>query len=561
VIQVTDAKNLRRSLFLTLELAEMDVPFVLALNMSDEALDRGIRIDSRKLSRILGVEVVPTVATTGKGMGALKRTALLARRSSLRVTYDSAIEEAIVLIARLLPRGTGGSRLVPVMLLSGDSTVWCLIDGLGQDQDREIRNIIGRTQEKYGLPLSVVISGRKQERIQAIAEEIISAGTPASASAGERIGEWTTRPWPGIPVALLVVLVMYFFVGRFAAGEVVGFLEETVFGRFISPFLGWLIRGLLPVPLLQDLLVGPYGLLTMALTYAFAIVLPIVAAFFLFFGILEDSGYLPRLAVMADRILRVMGLNGKAVLPMVLGLGCGTMATLTSRILDTRKERIIVTFLLALGVPCSAQLGVIMGMLAGLSPGGALVWVAVVMSVVLLVGILLAHLVPGGRSCFIQEIPPMRVPGLSNILVKVGARLEWYLKEAVPLFMLGTLVLFLGDRFGVLGWLERVGTPLVVGFLGLPAKATEAFLIGFLRRDYGAAGLYVLARQGLLDHVQVVVSVVTITLFIPCIAQFMVMIKERGWKVAMGITTTVLALAFLVGGGLSFLLRALNAQF
>jgi len=237
------------------------------------------------------------------------------------------------------------------------------------------------------------------------------------------------------------------------------------------------------------------------------------------------------------------------------------MATLTARILETKKERVIVTLLLALGVPCSAQLGVILGMIRSLSIGATLVWGGCVLATMLAVGWLAARVIPGSSSDFILELPPIRRPQIGNLVVKTLARIEWYLREAVPLFLLGTLVLFAADRLHVLGAIQRAASPVVEGVLGLPARATDAFLIGFLRRDYGAAGLYNMAREGLLNPVQVVVSMVTITLFIPCIANFFIMIKERGVKTALALTAVIVPMAFLVGGALNFGLRALGVTF
>jgi ferrous iron transport protein B len=325
-------------------------------------------------------------------------------------------------------------------------------------------------------------------------------------------------------------------------------MSGTVFGKVINPLSTSLIDGLIPIPFVHDLLVGQYGIISMALSYGLALVLPIVATFFIAFSILEDSGYLPRLAVMLNRVFKAMGLNGKAVLPMVLGLGCDTMATITTRILETRKERIMVTLLLALGVPCSAQLGVILGMLGTLNPVGALIWATVVVGTMLIVGLLAAKLLPGERGDFILELPPLRLPRLDNILIKTLARMEWYLKEVLPLFVIGTLILFALDKTGLLVAVERIASPVVVGMLGLPAAAAGAFLIGFLRRDYGAAGLFALALSGQMTPHQVLVSLIVITLFIPCIANVLIIVKEYGAKVAIGVALTVFPLAFLVGG-------------
>jgi ferrous iron transport protein B len=298
----------------------------------------------------------------------------------------------------------------------------------------------------------------------------------------------------------------------------------------------------------------------MALTYAIAIVLPIVGFFFIAFGLLEDSGYLPRLAVMVNRVFKIMGLNGKAVLPMILGLGCDTMATLTTRILETKKERILVTLLLALGVPCSAQLGVILGLVAGLSGLATSIWLGTLLAVMLLVGYLAAKVIPGEPSDFVLELPPIRVPQLANILVKTLARVQWYLKEAVPLFMLGTFILFISHKVGALAYIQALTDPIVVNFLGLPSRAAEAFVIGFLRRDYGAAGLFMLAKEGLLDPIQIVVSLTVMTLFVPCIANFFMMVKERGMKTALYMTAFIFPFAFGVGGALNWVLRTFDIQ-
>jgi ferrous iron transport protein B len=294
----------------------------------------------------------------------------------------------------------------------------------------------------------------------------------------------------------------------------------------------------------------------MALTYAIAIVLPVVIAFFTFFGILEDSGYLPRLSVMLNRVFRRMGLNGKAVLPMVLGLGCDTMATLTTRILETRKEAIIVTMLLALGVPCSAQLGVIMAMLGGVGLAGTLVWVGITVGTIFVVGWLASKVVKGNAGDFILEIPPVRMPKLSNILIKVLARTEWYLKEAVPLFIIGTLLLYVLDSIHLLTKIQKLMAPLVVGALGLPAQAANAFLIGFLRRDYGAAGLYAMQKAHALTPNQTVIALTVITLFIPCVANFLVMWKERGSKTALAIAGFILVYSFGIGWAMKVVFQA-----
>ncbi len=555
IIQGIDTKNLRRGLLITLQLAEIGIPFVIALNLFDEARSRGISVDAEKLSETIGTAAIPTVATLRKGMDQLLKALQNPRVSTFVTHYDRRIEDGVGRITPLLPEARISKKSLALMLLAGDESLnnW-LHEHLKEQTIREIDAIRLEVQSSFSEPLAYVINHSRLMASDRLLTEVFSETGKRERDINSFLGRWTMHQVWGIPFLLAVLYGFYQFVGVFGAGVLVNFLENDVFKGLINP---WAVKlfDYIPIGILKELFVGQYGIITMALTYAIAIVLPIVGTFFIAFGILEDSGYLPRLAVMVNNVFKAMGLNGKAVLPMVLGLGCDTMATLTTRILETRKERIIVTLLLALGVPCSAQMGVVLGMLGGVSFMATLVWLGVVIGVLLLVGYLASKIIPGAESDFILELPPIRFPQLSNIGIKTMARIEWYLREAVPLFILGTLILFISDKLGLLAISEKVAAPLVVGFLGLPIKATEAFIIGFLRRDYGAAGLLVLARAGQLDSIQIVVSIVTITLFVPCIANFFMIIKEQGIRVALYITGFIFPFAFLVGGILNIVLR------
>jgi ferrous iron transport protein B len=564
VLQVCDAKNMRRSLMITIQLAEMEVPLVLAVNMADEARDRGVMPRLDLLEERLGIPAVPTVAVRKKGTDRLLHLLADSRGPAIRVRYGDRIEAALVRMESLLPPETPvGKRSLALMLLCGDDSLapW-LADNVPASRIREMNAVRNRLVPEAGEDIAFQVNKVRLAWIDRLLGEMgREPAPPAGRDLAQRFGRLAMDPVYGIPILSAVLLLAYGFVGVFGAGYLVDLLQEGLFDRWIVPAIGWAVDRILPWPLARDFLVGPYGLVSMALSYAIAIVLPIVGTFFLGFGILEDSGYLPRLAVMVDRIFKKIGCNGKAVLPMVLGLGCDTMATLTTRILETRKERVIVTLLLALGIPCSAQLGVILGMLASVGIAATVTWLALLLGVILLVGYLAAQVIPGESSDFILEIPPIRWPQVGNLAVKTMARIEWYLREAVPLFVVGTLVLFAADRLGWLSMLQRAGEPLIVRMLGLPPKTTEAFLIGFLRRDYGAAGLYDMSKSGMLTNLQVVVSLVTMTLFIPCLANFLVIVKEHGPKVAAGMALFIFPFAMLVGAAVNFGARWLGVHF
>jgi len=489
VVQVADARNIRRALMLTWQIARCGKPMVLVLNMTDEARSRGVDIDANQLHADLGVPVVETVATEGRGLADLRRA--LARARIVDVPADS------------------------------DAASWA----------------------------------------HALSERVRRIRPRASPRIQEAIGRAVRQPLTGLPILAGVLYLMYLFVGVFGAQTLVGLIEHGLFARVVNPAATALATRFIPIGFVRDLLVGQYGLITMGLTYAIGIVLPVVTTFFLMFGWLEDSGYIPRLAIFCDRTFRMMGLNGKAVLPMVLGLGCDTMATMTTRILGSRKERLIAILLLALGIPCSAQLATILGILGGISFAALLTLFGVVVLQMFLVGFLAARVLPGDRSDFILELPPIRLPSMRNLLRKTLMRVRWYLGEAVPLFLIGTLLLFLLDRTGALKLVIGLAQPVVTGLLGLPATAAQVFVMGFLRRDYGAAGLYQMSHAGTLSSVQAVVALTVMTLFVPCVANFLMIVREQGIKVGVAMLALITVVALSTGVALNYVLRFLSVSF
>jgi len=548
VIQVGDAKNLRRTLSLTVQLAEMGLPMALSLNMMDEADSRGVRLDHNCLGEAMGISVVPTAAVHGRGIKELISCVQTASAPALLLEYPYAVESVLQRIIPQLPQASISPRSLALLWLSGDPVSETYMKG--HLRQEEYQSLLAMRESI--LEEALDLPGQIQVTRQAFVDKLVNLAVLDTGEGwkgiSKKIGYLATHPVWGIGILALVLYSIYWFVGVFGAGTLVGILEENLFGGVINPWVTGMVEKYISIPLVADLLVGEYGIWTMGMTYAIALILPIVTTFFLAFGIMEDSGYLPRLAALSNRIFRFLGLNGKAVLPMVLGLGCVTMATLTTRVLEKKRERLLVTLLLALAVPCSAQLGVVMGMLAGISLSATLIWSGVVMLILLAIGWLAARLVPGERTQLLVEMPPLRMPVISNVVVKTLARLEWYLKEVVPLFIVGTLILFVLDKTAILDWIIRIGEPLVSGWLGLPAQASAAFLIGFMRRDFGATGLFLMEAQGLLNPAQVVVAMVTITLFIPCVASIMMIAKERGWRTAAGMVVLIIPLAFLIGG-------------
>jgi len=565
VVHVVDAKNLERMLPMTLQLVEAGLPVILVLNLMDEAERLGVQVNAAILERALGVPVLTTALTLGRGTAQVKEkiaacfTERLANRpvttSQIRVNYHVVIEEALTEMEALLGDSYRMTRrMIALLLLQDDAEVASLVREQEGQSASEIIQIAEAARARFSQPLSYIVACKQREAAQRILQSVLSLPERRVSGFAERLSEAMMNPWSGLPILVLSLFLLYEFVGVLGAQTLVDFLEESVFGVYINPWVNQVLAALIPWPVVRDLFGGQYGVITLGVRYAVAIILPIVGTFFLAFSVIEDSGYLPRLAMLIDRVFKKIGLNGRAVIPMVLGFGCDTMAVIVTRTLETRRERLLSTLLLALAIPCSAQLGVMLGLMAG-QPKLLALWTIIVTGIFLLVGFLAAQVMPGERPTFYMELPPLRLPTFGNIIVKTYTRMEWYFREVFPLFILASVIIWFGRLTGLFDVVVNALVPLV-RWIGLPDETAVAFLFGFFRRDYGAAGLYDL--RSTMNGVQLLVSTVTMTLFVPCIAQFSVTLKERGLKTALAIFAFIFPFAFLVGGLLNKLLVVLG---
>ncbi|MEM9447147.1 MAG: ferrous iron transporter B [Cyanobacteria bacterium P01_E01_bin.6] len=468
-------------------------------------------------------------------------------------TYPHPIERAIAHIEALLSNQyeRALSQLYPIskrslalLLLQHDADLWTHAQH-HESNWLAIEAVVTQAQEQCEEPLTVAIAKARQQ----IAWDLESLSVTETSSKerrwAERLHQLTVHPVTGFPILVIILYYgVYKFVGEFGAGTMVESIE-TFFEGSINPWVNGAIATILPWPIIQDLFVNDYGMITLGLRYAVAIVLPIVTTYFFMFSLLEDSGYLPCLSLMLDRLFKAMGLSGRAVIPMVLGLGCDTMATMVTRTLETRRERLLATFLLALAVPCAAQWGVILGLLAH-QPAALALWSGVILGIFLLIGTLAARILPDKPASFYMDIPPLRLPTLRNVLKKTAVRVKWYFWEIVPLFIWASVFIWLGRLTGLFDAIIRLLEP-VTAWLGLPASTTPIFLYGFFRRDYGAAGLFDLQQGDILTGNQLVIAAVVLTLFLPCIAQLQILIKERGLKTAIGMVAFIVPFALTVG--------------
>ncbi|MEW6064372.1 MAG: ferrous iron transport protein B [Bacillota bacterium] len=522
LVNIVDAVHLERDLFLTKQLIDTGLPVLVVLNMMDEAEHQGIKIDLRVLRELLGVPVLATAAVEGRGMAQLKE----AIRSARAGRVLPVVQEKLAELPADIPHPE------KLLILEGDPVVAARF-GVDPGKYREL------------------IYGARRQWVNELVAMSIKETRPEEAW-GAVLSRWMIQPPTGIPLLLLTLWVLYQLVGVFVAQTVVGFTEGILMGEYFQPAVRALVDRLVaPESAVNQILVGDFGVITMTVTYLLGLLFPLVLGFNLVLALLEDTGYLPRIATLLDRILTSFGLNGQAVIPLVLGFGCVTMALMSTRLLGSDRERRIATIILALTVPCSAQLAIIATMLAGLGPGYAVVYGLIIFSVFITGGVLLNRFVPGQSTSLWIDLPPLRLPKPGNVLKKSWLKSYEFIIEAAPLFALGALCLGLLNVSGSLSAIENALVPLTVNWLGLPKEAASGFIMGVIRREFGTAGLFTFP----MSDMQKLVALTTITLFVPCIASAMVIYKERGWREGTAIWAGVIAVAFFIGGLVNQLLN------
>ena len=552
---VADARNLKRSLTLLLHYADFGVPLLIVLNMVDEALVRNLRVDADRLARLLGVPVVSTVAVEGGGVNNLRsRTGEVARLTA-QLPLPGAVRRYLEEAEKVTP----GRRLARGLLLSAlaeDDVVRHHLDRrLSPDESEALRQLITATKNSLLKAPDLLLLEVYQSAAEHLTESVLETTSSPSLPLIDRVGMWARNPITGIPIALAVLSLMFLVVGKLGAEFLVEQLEGRLFGELLVPATRTFLEGHTAPPLLVRALVGEFGLLSTGLALSLGLVMPVLLTFYAAFGLLENSGYMVRLAVLLHRTFRRIGLSGKAVLPVILGFSCITMAVLSTRILNHRRERILATLLLVLGIPCAPLLSVMLVLLGDLPVWGGPFIFGFVLLQVGLVGHFANRLLPGRPTPLLLEIPPLRLPKLFPLLHNALRRTWFFLHEALPVFLLATFLLFVLDEAGGIALLERLAAPVLSGLIGLPPESVNVFLLSTIRREAGVALLADYVHRGAFTPVQIVINLLLVTFLIPCVNTILVIVKELGTKAALAICAFVVTYALLLGSLLNLVLN------
>lgn len=594
VLNITSATSLDRDLFLTKQLIDMGKSLILVINQMDEAKAIGLEIDTKKLSKLLGIPVLATTAIAGEGMEEVKNSIYpISKSTAKKGSIDPVLKNQLT---ELLPEVSNQAEAL--LLLEGDLVIAERYKITPRNKRAELYN--QRRKEVNEIIKEVTSYKNKKERFLTKVSNVL------------------IEPfWGTIIAAFVGYLCLYQLLGVWVGSYLINFTEKKIMNAYYEPFIKEATGQIFPVEvkrdykvfvfqngflkdkeqyntLIQDrqinknikdeyffgpndyiesianteaktylkndlfsgigtILSGKYGILTLTVTYLLGLLLPLVLAFYAALAVLEDSGYLPRLAVLIDGLLSRIGMNGRAIIPLILGLGCVTMASVTTRLLSTKREKIIAMTILGFAIPCSAQLGVIQTLLArsgGLSSW--LIWVSILGTVLILTGYVMNKFLPGKATPLLIDLPPLRIPKLKNIFYKTRTKVMFFMTEAVGAFILAAFIVACMQITGLLQRIIVLFEPISMNLLHLPKEVSISFILGMVRRDFGAFGLTELS----MTPAQVTVASVVLTLFVPCIATVSVMAKEQSWKVAGGIWLSSIVLAVSIGSVLAIILNA-----
>lgn len=488
IINVVDATNLERNLNLTLQLLEKKIPMIIALNMWDDTEHRGIHIDLDKLRELLGVPIIPTVAVSGQGI------------KELGDSLSSAVIPDV-------PERTGDER-------------WMVIG-----------DIINQVQ---------VVTHRHHTWRERLADASVQPVTGTLMAAG--------------------ILGGSFFLVRLIGESLISYVFDPFFNSLIAPLILKLSGLLGGEGFLHDILLGSvqleevnfvesFGLLTTGLYVPFAMVLPYIVSFYLILGLLEDTGYLPRLAVLMDTVMHRLGLHGYAIIPSMLGMGCNVPAVLATRILESKRERFIAATLISIAIPCASLQAMIVGLLGKFGIQYVIAVYATLFIVWIILGFIINKVARGLSPELLIEIPNYRLPPWGVVGQKLWMRILGFLKEAIPLILVTVLIINILYYFGVFDAIADFTAPVITGLLGLPKEAVTAIMIGFLRKDVALGMLAPLS----LNAGQLVVGSVVLAMFFPCIATFIVLAKELGVKDLLKSAGIMIGASLAVGGILNLI--------
>jgi ferrous iron transport protein B len=554
VINVVDASVLERNLFFTLQLIELQVPLIIALNQMDMVKKKGMKIDLEKLQKILGVSIVPTIATGQIGIyDLLEKAIILIEKKETKpsqIKYGAEVENRIqelsVLVGELqLPYP---ARWVAIKLLEGDEQIEGRIRQINPKILKTAKKFSEEISQIHGHSCSTVITSERYEIAGNIVREVQQIVPPIRPPRREKIHMLTTHSFLGYLIMAAVMLSVFF--GIFSFGD----FTSRLLGDFLYSFQPIIESGTIGKLFWGGIIEGVIAGITIALPYLFP--------FYIVLYFLEDSGYLSRIAFLMDKLMHKIGLHGKAFIPIMIGFGCNVPACLSCRIMETSRERLLTIFVVTL-VPCAATTVIILG-LVGTYIGlhWALLLYAINMILILILGRIAFKVIPGEPMGLIMEMGDYRVPHLKTVIKQTWFRLKEFIKMAFPLIILGSLTIRIVELLGMLDDINNFLSPVTVFWLGLPALTGIALVFGVLRKELTLIMLATLLGtpnfNQVLSPVQMIVFTLVAMLYIPCISTIGALIRELRWKKAMIITVCEVALAIVVGGISYRLLLILN---
>jgi ferrous iron transport protein B len=559
IINVVDASALERNLYLTLQLLELEVPIVMALNQMDFAAKKGLHIDIEKLSDVLGVKVVPTVAVTGTGISELLSVVVeeAAKEKKLlpgEIVYGKEIEEHVQAIETLVVAKLAQltsvypSRWLAIKLLEKDADIMgkVAVFSDGKNLLALVEEITSELETVHGETPPVIMASERYALASKIAKDAVTVETSPRISVEQKLAAVTTHKVFGYLILAGVVVAVFGVI--FAGGSLLsGLLDGGL--NWLTTGASSLLSSVLPSAGVDLIVKGLIGGVAAGITIA----LPYIVPFYVILALLEDSGYLPRAAFLMDNVMHKIGLHGKAFIPLMLGYGCTVPACIGCRIMETKRERFLTAFVVLL-IPCAARTVVILGLVGRYVGLPAVIGIYLFdLALVFGLGRIAFKVLPGEPVGLIMEMPNYKKPSAKTIAIKTWSRTKDFVTVAFPIMIVGSLAVEAFALSGLMPYFVSGASPVMTWWLGLPAVAAIPLIFGILRKELTLVLLSTtLAAVGLglgsLSEVQMIVFALVVMIYIPCLATIAACKKEFGWKKSLGMAVIDVALALLVGG-------------
>jgi len=547
IILVINEKEVEQDLLIMLQLAELGIPFIINFYRRNDFSPPLQNLDFNRLRNLFNAHIVHTTPLLKKGVMSTKKALANITKPRWIRKYSRQIESTINVIEDILREKIGikmaaSHKFISILIILKCQPAQDWLRKILSEKDWQ--NVLTLLKNNYAYKYAYLIANNWKTLTKSLENEVLIKEPVQRSKIIPVLNKYSLSFFWDIFLIVIVLLLWFFFIFTIGNKFLVNILYTQLFGRYLEPFFSSIFYFAFGDSFLYKLFMGPFGIFSIGITYAFAIILPTIFVFFLYLSTLDEIGYLSRISISLNKLFKFLGLNGYSFPTAMLGNSCKVLSVTKSKVLETSKEKVLILVILLLAIPCISQLGIISNLLAIIPSNFTLIYISIMSIQLIIASKIMNKLVPGKESSFIVKITPLRIPKVSAIFYKSFLYLKWYIKEIVPLLLISTFILFCLEQIGIIALLNNIIRPVITKSLDLPPQFANAAIYGLFRKDFGAVYLYDLANNGMLNSIQVLVSLIYISTSIPCLSFVLAIYKEQGSRYSLKVFLISILYAF-----------------